>query len=309
MLALGPVQQGDSLKLGLRNLYILPSRFGLLWLAGMALLQVVAIQMESNSALLLSFLMLALFLLTLHLTHLNLQGLELRCGQPAAGFVGAELTYPLRLHCRGRCEGLRLALGSADPAPPLTLPPGEHRLSLPWRSPERGSLRPGRLTLHTRAPLGLFVCWSRWEPPRPQLVIPAPLAGPVGRSLAPLDADEQDSAAGRLEGEGGDQWHDLRPHRPEDGTARLAWKLLAQGRGAHSKRFAAAPRSVALLAPAAGVPFERALRHLCAAILRLHGEGAAYGLVLPGTTIPPAQGPQHRDRCLEALALCPVQRG
>ena len=71
----GTTQQGEPLKLGMRNLYIVPTRFGLLWLAGIGLLQVVAIQLESNGPLLLSFLMLGLFLLTLHpvsYTHLTL---------------------------------------------------------------------------------------------------------------------------------------------------------------------------------------------------------------------------------------------
>ena len=39
MIALGAVQRRQPLRLGLGNLYILPTRFGVLWLAGMALLQ------------------------------------------------------------------------------------------------------------------------------------------------------------------------------------------------------------------------------------------------------------------------------
>ena len=76
---LGRLQRGEPLGLGLANLYILPSRFGALWLLAIALLQVVAIQLQSNGTLLLSFLMLGLFLLALQLTHANLSGLQLRC--------------------------------------------------------------------------------------------------------------------------------------------------------------------------------------------------------------------------------------
>jgi uncharacterized protein (DUF58 family) len=305
MVDLGPVQRGEVLKLGLGNLYILPSRFGMLWLAGIGLLQVVAIQLESNGPLLLSFLMLGLFLLTLHLTHFNLQGLEVRCGRPVAGFVGTPLAYPLRLRCRGRCEALRLRLGPEELDQARSLGPGDHLLTLPWVAAERGRCRPGRLALHTTAPLGLFVCWSRWEPPVPQLVIPAPRRGPVGLVPAAATPERGEPGASLLVGEGGDTWHDLRPHRPEDGRARLAWKLLAQGRGAHAKRFVESLPGSCLLRPADGVPLERALEHLCAAILQLHGNGVAYGLVLAEVTIPPGQGPQQRDRCLEALALCP----
>ena len=41
-----------ELTLGLRNLYIIPSRFGALWLGSSALLLLVAIQTTSNSTLL-----------------------------------------------------------------------------------------------------------------------------------------------------------------------------------------------------------------------------------------------------------------
>ncbi len=54
-----------ELTLGLRNLYIIPSRFGALWLGSSALLLLVAIQTTSNSTLMLAFVMLALMLLAM----------------------------------------------------------------------------------------------------------------------------------------------------------------------------------------------------------------------------------------------------
>jgi uncharacterized protein (DUF58 family) len=301
---LGRLQRGQTLKLGLRNLYIVPTRFGALWLAGMALLQVVAIQLQSNGPLLLSFLMLGLFLLALHLTHANLQGLELRGAVPPPAFVGEAAPYPLEIHCPERCDGLRLRFGAGEADGPRSLGPGRHRLVVSWWPERRGRQPPGRLVLSTTAPLGLFVCWSRWEPPQPQLILPAPLRGPVGSLVA--EERPEAMAAGPPEGAaGGSLWHDLRPHRPEDGPARLAWKLLAQGRGAHAKCFGDPRATEVLLSAAAGVPLERALRHLCEAILRLHAEGASYGLALAGRRIEVASGRDHRDRCLELLALAP----
>ncbi len=103
----GKPQLGERLRLGLRNLYIVPTRFGWFWLAGLLLLQVVGIQLQSHGPLLLSFLMLGLLLLALHLTHFNLQGLELAAADPQPGHAHTGLAYPLRLHCPGRCEGWR----------------------------------------------------------------------------------------------------------------------------------------------------------------------------------------------------------
>jgi uncharacterized protein (DUF58 family) len=288
----------------LRNLYILPSRFGALWLAGMVLLQVVAIQLQSNGPLLLSFLMLGLFLLALHLTHANLQGLELRCAEPSPAFAGEPALYPLLIRCPERCEGLRLRFGTGEADGPRSLGAGWHRLAVAWWPERRGRQRPGRLVLSTSAPLGLFVCWCRWEPPQAQLILPAPLRGPVGH-LAVADGLEPLAAASPEGLEGGSLWHDLRPHRPEDGPGRLAWKLLAQGRGAHAKCFGDPQAQAVLLTAAAGIPQELALGHLCEAILRLHAEGASYGLTLGEWRIEAGHGLSHRDRCLEMLALVP----
>jgi len=302
----GRVQQGERLRLGLRNLYILPTRFGWLWLGGTLLLQLVGIQLQSNGPLMLSFLMLGLFLLTLHLTHFNLQGLELRCGLPQPGFALSTLAYPLVARCRGRCDGLRLRLGEGSLGPPQALEPGEHRLAVPWVPAGRGLQRPGRLRLQTTAPLGLFVCWSRWDPPVPQLVAPARRAGPV--ALLPRGARQDDDQTDSLNGAGGregsEHWQDLRPHRSGDTASRLAWKLVAQGRGHHAKQFVDPEAAAPLLAPDPAVPFEQALEHLSERIWRLHGQGARYGLALGGELIPAGAGTAQRDRCLAALATC-----
>ena len=294
--------QGERLRLGLRNLYIVPTRFGWWWLAGSAMLQLVAIQMQSNGPLLLSFLMLGLFLLTLHLTHFNLQGLELRCGSPPPGFAGERLTYPLLARSRSHCEGLRLRLEQGELGPARVLPPGAHALALTWTPLRRGLQRPGRLRLQTTAPLGLFVCWSRWDLPEAQLVYPARRPGPVALVSQPSETASTVAASPSSQ-EGQEAWHDLRPHRPEDGSARLAWKLLAQGRGRHSKRFQAPPPRAALLAADPSVPQEQALEHLSEEICRLHARGEAYGLVLDGQVIPVGSGTAQRDRSLAALAL------
>jgi len=297
-------QRGERLRLGLRNLYIVPSRFGWLWLAGLLLLQLVGIQLQSNGPLLLSFLMLGLFLLALHLTHFNLQGLELAVGDPRPGFAGAPLAYPLRLRCRSRCEGLRLGFGSGPRGPARVLERGDHTLMVPWLPAGRGLQQPGCLRLETSAPLGLFVCWARWLPSVPQLVYPAPVAGPVRLLNDAVSASDPGPAQACDPCDGSEEWRDLQPHRPEDGASRLAWKLLAQGRGRHAKRFVDPADRQPVLALDPSVPFEQGLEHLSERICRLHARGLAYGLVLPDARMAPGRGPAQRQRALLALASC-----
>lgn len=75
-------RRSTELRLNLRNLYILPSRFGWLWLLTCAVLYVMGTSGASASALLLAYGGLGLFLLAPFLTQFNLQGLELHCGDP-----------------------------------------------------------------------------------------------------------------------------------------------------------------------------------------------------------------------------------
>ena len=300
---LGRAHSGETLRLGLRNLYILPTHFGMLWLAGSALLQVVGIQTQRNGPLLLSFLLLALMLLALHLTHFNLQGLELHGGEPRPGFADEPMLYPLQLRSNCRREAVCLQLARGERLAPQRLEAGITALGLAWQCGRRGLQHPGAVLIRTTAPLGLFVCWSRWQPPHPQVVAPARRPGPVGRAKADQpQRPAQEQVIGTREGS--EHWHDLRPHRPEDSQARLAWKALAQGRGRLSKVFRDAEGVPPLLTTAPGVPHEQALEHLSAAVWQLSERGERFGLRLMDQEIPMSQGRDHRDRCLLALALC-----
>lgn len=298
-----PARRDRRLRLGLRSLYILPTGLGWLWLGGLSLLLVVGVQTQTNGPLLLAFLMLGLWLLALHLTHFNLNGLELACGSPSWGFAGESLPYPLLLRCGSVCEGLRLQWVGHSDAPLVVevLRPGEHLLELPWCPAARGPQCPGRLRLLSTAPLGLFVCWTVWTPPAPQMIVPARKPGPVRELVEVAPAGMERTGAERLEA-GGDAWHDLRPKRPQDSPSRLAWKLMAQGRGPLVKRFATSSPRALVVAPDPSVPRERALEHLSERLCQLHRQGTPYGLLWHGSVVGPEGGLAHRDRCLLLLA-------
>ena len=283
-------QSGIRLCLGLRNLFILPTRFGLLWLAAAGLLQLVAIQMRSNGTLLLSFLLLGLMLLAMHLTHDALNGLEMRCGEPAPGFAGQWLAYPVLMTSRVPRQQLQLSFAADRLQDIAELPPGDQPFDVLWRPTGRGLQRPGALHIATTSPLGLFVCWSRWEPATPQLIYPARIRGPVD-----VDSPEQGQA-------GLQEWQDLKPYRPGERLALVHWGSLAKGRPLQLKQFRDPATEQLMLKPASAVPWERALEHLADRIWQLHHQGESYGLQLPGLTIEPRRGAAHRDECLAALA-------
>ena len=280
-----------DLVLGLRSLYIIPSRFGALWLAAVALLLLVAIQTGSNSTLLLAFLMLGLMLLAMFLTHDSLQGLSLACADSSPGFAEAPVTYSLRLRSRGPRQRLQLRFQGAAPVQLDHLSRGESLIGLSWTPSQRGWQLPPRLIVDTVAPLGLFICWTRWQPTQPQLVWPARRSGPVQEARPSAQRD------------GLDEWQDLRPYRDGDRQSLVDWSSAAKGRPLQVKRFREPEQPERILAPVSGIPWEQSLQHLADRIWRLDQRGEAYGLQLRGTTRPVQRGRLHRDACLELLAL------
>ena len=294
--------RSPGLRLGLQNLYILPSSFGWLWLAACAVLYGMGISSSSASALLLAYGSLGLFLLAPFLTQFNLQGLELHCADAPPGFAGAPVRYSLVVQSPMACELLRARFKGQSLSWEGRLPAGRSLISIPWLPECRGLQRPGRLRLESRAPLGLFVCWTLWEPETPQLIYPARNSGPTGQvsvgrchGAGAMTADDRTT--------GTEDWQDLTPHRPEEGPGRIAWKQLARSGVRLSKQFSDPLQHATVLCPARGLPLEEALEHLCERCCHLEEAGERYGLVIGSTQIESSAGRHHLQRCLEALAL------
>ena len=285
-----PSRPCAELKLGHRSLYIIPSRFGALWIAAAGLLLLVAIQTGSNSTLLLAFLMLGLMLLAMFLTHDTLQGLTLRCAQPSPAFAGESGDYPLRLEsstarprCSLRVQGHPVVVCDCIAA-------GTTTLALSWVAKHRGWQLPPPVQIETIAPLGMFICWGRWQPQQPQLIWPRRRPGPVAETQPPLSRD------------GLEEWQDLRPVREGERPALVDWASAARGRPLQAKLFNDPEEPEVILAPASGLELEVAREHLADRIWRLHHSEACYGLKIQAISLAPSKGVSHRDACLEALA-------
>lgn len=280
----------DEIRLGLRSLYIVPSRFGLLWITASALLLLVAIQTSSNSTFLLAFLMLGLMLLAMFLTHDTLDGLTLRCGHPVPGFAAEISSFPLILETRLPRPPIRLRFRDGSQAASLQLSAGISTIALPWTPQCRGWQQPPQLQIETIAPLGLFICWTRWIPPQPQLIWPCCRSGPVG--------EKQTSHSWN----GLEEWRDLRDVRDQERPAVVDWTGAAKGRPLQAKVFTDPTNQEWMLEPASGIPLDQALEHLTHRVLQLHQSGVRYGLRLRSKALAPDLGLRHRNACLEALA-------
>jgi uncharacterized protein (DUF58 family) len=298
------VEASDSsgrAEVGARRIYILPTRYGLIYATLAFLMLLGAVNYGNNPAHLLTFLLAALGSNGMYQTWRNLRGLRLQCrgAQPIFAGEPARLLFDLDAGGRER-PAVQLMYDGGDPVL-LDLPADNPLFGQPVLLPDlpRGQHRPGRLVISTRYPLGLFRAWCYLDCDSVVLVYPRP-----GPSWEPPGQD-QGRQAGGSRGSGNDDFAGLRNYLPGDQPSRIDWKSYARDRGLNTRLFsgeAAAPLWIRWQdAPGAGT--EARLRALSRAVLGAEAAGRAYGLQTPEGTIGIGLGAGHRHECLRHLAL------
>lgn len=288
-------------ELNQRNLYILPTLYGLQFVGVAILIWLLGTNYENNLVLLLSFLLIALFVSSIFATHRNLEGLSLQIGDADPVFAGQELEVPLLIHNPG--TGWRRQLEVFDGERQYRVDVAPHkdtRLLLRLPTTSRGWQKVPRLRVAGVFPLGLLRCWSWPCLTAKLLAYPAPVEQEMTRG-------DEDGIHGRGSpaGRGIDDFAGLEEWRPGVPAQRIAWKQYSAGRGMLEKRFEAVSRNPAWLDFDAypGLDTEARLSALCAKALEMERRGQAYGLKLGRVRIAPALGDRHLRELLTALAL------
>lgn len=292
---------GQAATLGQRQVYILPTRYGVLF-AGMLLAMLAgSLNYGSNLGFLYTFLLAGIGLSTILETWRNLLGLQVHGGRAEPVFAGQEAWFSIELENARRSQRPGIELGRQGQTPELVdLPPlGRVQVRLRVSTQRRGVLALGRLTLATRYPLGLLRAWGYVEIPLDCLVYPRPIAG---GTLPPAPGEGLDEQ-GDL-GRGSDDFAGLRPYNPGDPPKHVYWKAAARGGELLTKQFGG-NRGETLWLDWTEIPFgddETRLSVLCRWVLLASEAGLSYGLRLPGAEITPDNSEQQRDRCLATLA-------
>ena len=331
---------GDTVTLNHRNLYILPTRPGLMLAATLLVLLVGSINYQLNLGYLLTFLLAGSAVVGMHVGHNNLRGLSLQVRPGDAVFAGQAARVDVVLHNPGQRARYAVALRwreDPDAPSPAYRPAGKAapdsqqeahlgpdgwvwanvdarssetvQLGLPTF--ERGRLALPALNTETRFPLGTFRVWSWWRPAGEVLVYPAPEIPTPPLPLGLAQESEEQPHSAPAAARQSDEYDGIRPYRRGDPLKWVVWKKAAKswaqpGSPWVSRDFSS-PQSAQLWLDASlcgGLGPEARLSRLCAWVLQAEEAGLDYGLRLPGLQIPPDHGPHHQKRCLEALALC-----
>jgi uncharacterized protein (DUF58 family) len=306
--------RADSLLLTQRNVYILPTRGGLLFCATLVVLLVASINYQLNLGYLLTFLLAGCGVVSMHMTHNTLRGMTLHLRPTTAVFAGetalleAVLSSPGDARHPGRARygiGLRLRTADVSSAAYADVPAGTQSvLRIGFVPARRGLHDVPPLHLETRFPLGLFRAWAIWRPDATVLAYPQPERPasplPAARAMPGGSARARTVQIGEFEG--------IRPYRRGDALKSIAWKhaakTLASGGDLVSRDASMHSQQQLWLDWQCGAGgTEARLSRLTAWVIEADQRHLAWGLAMPGFDLGLGQGDAHRRAALEALAL------
>jgi len=294
--------RSQPITLSRQRIYILPTRFGMLFAAMVFVLLIGSTNYNSSTGFMLTFLLAGIGLVSMLHTYRNLARLTFRAGKVSRVFCGEPASFTVYIDNLQGPARYSVALRLADHDHVLTdIPAGastEVELAAPTE--RRGWLPMDALTVSARYPLGLFRAWSNIRLHLSCLVYPRP-APP---SHAPLQGRERGGNKD-AQAPGNDDFRGFRPYRPGDSPHHIHWKAVARGKDLLTKQFANNEReerwfdwdALAALDP------EARLNVLCRWVIDAEAASHRYGLRLPGMELPISRGDAHKHHCLEALAL------
>jgi len=312
-------EPGDVL-LDRKRVYILPTRAGVLFGAAMLVLLIGSINYGLQLGFLLTFVVASMAAVGMYHTHRNLARITVRGASAEAVFAGDVISFEIAL--ANPTPEARYALNfsfvlptrrrrgsifrSEPPAPGPWVDVAAKsaqsvRLPLPTR--RRGKRASPRVRIRTVFPFGLWQAWAYLRPALDAIVYPKP-----EEDAPPLPMVLGGGEKGIGLAASGEDFAGVRPYQRGDPQKMIAWRLAARSDDLSVKLFDAEAGGELILdymlLPAA-LDVEMRLARLARWVLDAEAAHMRYGLRLPSESVATGSGPEHRARCLTALALFP----
>lgn len=263
---------------------------------------------QNGGAYVLLFMITGLVLVSMLHARANLKAVKLEVGSIAPAQAGGVLRVPLVLSVEGGRvpAGLEItAEGARDPVFIETLSTTEStRAELRVGMPSAGVKRDLHLVVRSLYPLGFFTVERSVRVPQGSVVLPRP-AGTLPLPAPVAGGADRGGVQRSVHGAGeGEDFSGLREWSAGDSLRHVDWKAVARGRPMMVKQWSGAPAGTVWLEwEALALPEQARISQLAQWIDEAETTGHRYGLKIPGQTLPPASGPKHRRKCLEALAV------
>lgn len=302
--------RSGAIRLDRRQIYILPTRTGLLFAVVLVVMYVGAVNYNLGLGHALVFLLTGLGVVGMLHTFRNLVGLTIRAGRAEPVFAGqlARFEVLIENHREEMRPAVHLQLfeGNATSlAGSMTDLPAAATTAIPLAVPvaQRGKQPLGRLIVSSRFPLGIFRAWSYPWPAASCLVYPSP----IFRPLPVPQGDNRIGGGAVTPNDDRDDFAGFRRHQPGDSPRHVAWKVFARDT-------AESPLLVKEFSGSGQTRFcfdwqhtegdeETRLSELCGWILQAREHDDEFTLRLPGFELESGRGIHHAELALEALAL------
>jgi uncharacterized protein (DUF58 family) len=294
---------GSNATLKPRKIYIIPSRWGVLY--GLMLLGLLAgaINYSVSLGFFVTFLLASLGNMAMLHTWRNLVHLEVRLLQAKPVFAGetavvlAEVSDP-----KNRARYAICAHFAHQPHERQDVPANAaHIFHLPITTQQRGYLACPRLTLYTEFPLSLFHAWAYVAQPLQVLVYPKAI-NHARKTVFLADANAQGNTLWR---NGDDEFSGHKTYQHGDATSRVDWKASSRGIGLFTKQYSGTGQATLWLDwnATAGMDNEARISQLTYWVVEAYQAQQTFGLRLPNTTLAPSHTEAHYHQALTALAL------
>lgn len=291
-----------TIFLAQRRVYILPTRHGFTFALALVLMLIGSINYSLSLGYVLTFMLAGMGIVSILHTFRNLAHLFVSAGRVEPVFAGDTVRFELHLENRRDVPRHSVVLACAGNTTDCEVPANRvETVTIPVKATRRGWLQLPRITMETRFPMGLFRAWAYVRPDVRAIVYPKP-----DDALLPMPRFSQGTGDAMNAGTGTDDFSGLRAYQSGDSPRHIAWKAVARGEALLTKVFAGRAAMEMWfdwndLPPQLGT--EAKLSRLARWVLLAHANGLRFGVKLPGVEVPLGSSDDHRQACLQALAL------
>ena len=289
----------NSLALSYRNIYILPSKRGLAFVALIILLLTIAAIYNNNLVYLLSFLLASIFFITILHTVKSMAGLNLKLGNSPAIFLGDSTKTVLWINNSTAIIRYSLQINAEE----YDIPAQDKTAAILSNKPnKRGWYVSPAPIVSSRYPFGLFRAWVKLKFNIKTLVYPQPSTenSPFPENMS------TDNQQGFAQQQGQDDFYGIQKYQAGDSIRHIHWRALAKGQGLSVKQYSSENHSAEIMIDyelTKATTQEQRLSQMCRWVIEAHRAGINYGFKLGALNLKPQLGDAHYQQCLKALAL------
>ena len=293
---------GNIATLNPRQIYILPTIWGMLYAVMLVLLLVGSINYSLSLGYFVTFLLASLGHTAMLHTWRNVVHLQISVLHAQPVFAGDTAIVSINIgDTRNRARCAIAAKIEANISTIESIAANQSPVFLlPFVTSKRGYCALPRITLYTEFPLSLFHAWAYAACPLQILVYPKP----SGQQALPALLLDASNIGNQHASRGDDDFDGHKTYQLGDAPSRVDWKASSRGSGLYTKIYSGEGAGALWLDYAlVDGELETRVSQLASWVVDAHAAQQRYGLKLPNLTLAPSDSEAHYHACMQALAL------